>query len=306
MKILENKWILLTILALTWGSSFILIKKSLITFTPIQIGSVRVAVSGLILLPFSLKVFRKVDGKTIRWMILAGAMGNFIPMYLFPLAQTHVASSMAGILDSLVPVFVLILGYIFFRINSSILQWMGIALGFSGAALLMRVPGADSNQTHAGFALLVVLATLCYAGSALIVSRKFRHVSAVHLSAAIYAMWMIPAVLIFLLSDLGNLKAENVHSLWSGIGFLGILSVMGTALAMLLYYKLIQITSAVFASTVTYLIPLVSIFWGLMEGEPFTLWHAAGGLLILTGIYMVQEKETPALKDDSNETGAGG
>lgn len=239
-------------------------------------------------------------------MILAGAMGNFIPMYLFPLAQTHVASSMAGILDSLVPVFVLILGYIFFRINSSILQWMGIALGFSGAALLMRVPGADSNQTHAGFALLVVLATLCYAGSALIVSRKFRHVSAVHLSAAIYAMWMIPAVLIFLLSDLGNLKAENVHSLWSGIGFLGILSVMGTALAMLLYYKLIQITSAVFASTVTYLIPLVSIFWGLMEGEPFTLWHAAGGLLILTGIYMVQEKETPALKDDSNETGAGG
>jgi drug/metabolite transporter (DMT)-like permease len=290
MKVLENKWILLTILALTWGSSFILIKKSLITFTPLQIGSARVAISGIILLPFALRIFKQADTKTIGWMLLAGAMGNFIPMYLFPLAQTRVASSMAGILDSLVPVFVLILGYVFFRIRGTILQWVGIVLGFAGAVLLMRIPGADPAQTNAGYALLVVLATLCYAVSALIVSRRLRQVSAVHLSAAIYAMWMIPAVLIFLLSDQSNLSYQQPDHLWSGVGFLTILSVVGTALAMLLYYKLIQITSAVFASTVTYLIPLVSIFWGLLEGEPFNTWHAAGGLLIFAGIYMVQEK----------------
>lgn len=290
MKLLENKWFILTILALTWGSSFILIKKSLVAFTPYQVGSVRVIVSGIILLPFSAKVFRKTDRRTFMWMVLAGAMGNFIPMYLFPMAQMHVTSSMAGILDSLVPVFVLLLGYVFFRIHSKPVQWTGILLGFAGAAALMYLPGTNGGSNHAGYALLIVLATLFYAGSALIVSKKLEQIPAVSLSAAIYAIWMIPALIVFYFSEPEKVLIHDSATLWHSAGYLGILSVVGTALAMLLYYKLIQKTSAVFASTVTYLIPLVSVFWGVLEGEHFSFWHAAGGLLILTGIYLVQDR----------------
>src|SRR5690554_7609924 len=154
-KAFESRWILLTIIALTWGSSFILIKKSLLVFTPYQIGSFRVAISGLILAYFGIPVLRKMNKKTLKWIFITGFFGNFLPMFLFPIAQTKVSSSLAGILDSLVPLFVLVFGFLIFGIKSKTLQVLGAVIGFVGASMLMYFSEASSEESNLGYALLV-------------------------------------------------------------------------------------------------------------------------------------------------------
>ncbi|HAV53614.1 MAG TPA: EamA family transporter, partial [Aequorivita sp.] len=199
------------------------------------------------------------------------------------------SSSMAGILDSLVPVFVLILGYLFFGIKSKGLQYFGAIIGFLGAALLMYFSETTSQESQLGYALLVVLATACYGMSSLIIKEKLSHIPSVQLSGAVFGIWMVPSLFILFFSgffDHNFASSETVEAL----GYLSILTVFGTAIAMILYYKLIQKTSAVFASTVTYLLPLVAVIWGLLDGERFSLWYVIGGLLILWGIYLIKEK----------------
>lgn len=289
-KIFENRWVLLIIIALTWGSSFILIKKSLIVFTPYQIGAFRVAISGIILGFIGIPVLRKMDKKTLYWVALTGFFGNFFPMFLFPIAQTRVSSSLAGILDSLVPVFVLVFGFLLFGKKSKGLQVLGAVIGFLGAAMLMYFSEAKSEESNIVYALLVVLATACYAVAALIIKERLHHVRSMDLSGAVFAVWMFPSILILLFSGFFT-EFENTSQAWESLGYLSILTVMGTAIAMILYYKLIQNTTPVFASTVTYLLPLVAVIWGLIDGESFSLWYVIGGLLILWGIYLIREKK---------------
>lgn len=289
-KIFENRWFLLTVLALTWGSSFILIKKSLLVFSPYEIGAFRVSVSGLILCYIGFPALRKMNRNTIFWLVLAGFFGNFLPMYLFPIAQTRVSSSLAGILDSLVPIFVLILGFFLFGIKSKWLQVFGAFIGFAGAAMLMYFSEATSEESKLGYALLVVLATASYGAAGLIIKEKLQHVPSVKLSSAVFSVWMIPSLIVLFLSGFFNDFKDNPNT-WEALGYLSILTVMGTAIAVMLYYKLIQQTSAVFASTVTYLMPLVAVIWGLMDGEKFSVWYVIGGMLILWGIYLIREKK---------------
>ena len=290
MNFSNNKWLILIILSFTWGSSFILIKKSLEAFSPYQVGSIRVIVSGIIFMGIGFPALKKMDRTTLSWSIVAGALGNFIPMFLFPIAQTKVSSSLAGILDTLVPVFVLILGFLFFKIRSKTIQWAGIIIGFIGAASLMYFSDTSSGGSDVGYAMLVVLATVSYAGAALIINHKLYHVPSLQLSAGIFTIWMFPSIIILLFSGIfSGFHKMDAHL--SDIGYLVVLSVVGTALAMVLYFRLIQLTSAVFASMVTYFIPVVAVFWGIVAGESFSICYALGGLLILSGIYMVQEKK---------------
>lgn len=289
-KILENRWFLLIIIALTWGSSFILIKKSLLAFTPYQIGAFRVGISGLLLCYFGFPALKRMDKKTVFWVALVGFFGNFVPMYLFPIAQTRVSSSLAGILDSLVPIFVLVFGFLIFGIKSKPLQMFGAIIGFIGAALIMYFSEASTEESNLGYALLIVLATALYAMAALIIKERLNHVRSKDLSSAVFTVWLIPSVVILVLSGFFtnfDTSAEAIESL----GYLSILTVLGTAIAIMLYYKLIQNTSPVFASTVTYLLPLIAVIWGLLDGESFSIWYVIGGLLILWGIYLIREKK---------------
>lgn len=288
-KFLENRWVLLFIIALTWGSSFILIKKSLLIFSPYQIGAFRVAISGLLLAFIGIPALRKMDKRTLFWVSLTGFFGNFFPMFLFPIAQTRVSSSLAGILDSLVPVFVLILGYFLFGIRSKALQFLGALIGFVGAAMIMYFSEATSEESKVGYALLIVLATACYAMAALIIKERLYHVRSKDLSGAVFSVWMIPSILILIFSGFFT-NFEATPETMESLGYLSILTVMGTAIAIMLYYKLIQNTTPVFASTVTYLLPLVAVVWGLLDGEKFSVWYVIGGLLILWGIYLIREK----------------
>lgn len=285
-KIFGNKWFLLIVLALTWGSSFILIKKSLIVFTPNEIGAIRVGVSGLILAYIGFPALKEMSGATLFWIIIAGFFGNFLPMFLFPLAQTEVSSSLAGILDSLVPVFVLVFGFFLFGIRSTGVQILGAIIGFIGAVSLLYFSETTSENSQFWYAFLVVFATACYAVSALIVKERLSHVPTLKISAAVFTIWMVPSFAILLFSGIFH-NFESTPETYEALAYLSILTILGTAIAMILYFKLIQNTTAIFASAVTYLMPVVAVLWGILDGEKFTIWHLFGGLLILIGIYLI-------------------
>lgn len=300
MKLLSNKWAVLLILGLTWGSSFILIKQSINVYTPIQVGALRLTIAGLALVGFGIPSFKYIPKKLLFWVILGGFLGNFVPMFLFPFAQQKVSSSMAGILDSLVPIFVLIFGFLLFGIKSRWTQVLGAIIGFSGAIVLMNDNGSGgSNDIFS--TLLIVIATLFYGLNGLIISIYLNKIPSFKLSAAVFTIWLGPSLLILGISGFFS-EFNGTPVQIKGLGYVAILGLVGTAAAMILYYKLIQQTSAVFAASVTYLMPIVAVIWGVLDGEKLTWTHLFGGILILGGVYLIQMKPSLEMKPPSKDS----
>ncbi len=288
MKVSLKNWLILLVLSLTWGSSFILIKQGLHAFTPYQVGALRMTIAAGFLSIWGFRNLRKIPRNKIFWVILAGANGNFIPMFLFPIAQTHVSSSMAGILDSLVPIFVLLFGALFFAIPAKMNQILGALIGFSGAVLLIGFDGMSGENSFL-HSLLIVLATAMYGINGLIITSKLKDIPSFQLSTALFSIWLIPAVIVLFLSGFFRDFVGTTEQ-WHSLGYVTLLGFFGTALAMMLFYKMIQETSAIFASMVTYIMPLISVSWGVMVGENITWLHFVGFLLILNGVYLIQKK----------------
>lgn len=298
MKILSNKWALLTILSLTWGSSFILIKQSIAVYEPIQVGALRLSIAGLALVFFGVQNFKHIPKKLFPWVVVGGCMGNFIPMFLFPLAQEKVSSSMAGILDSLVPIFILLFGFLFFGMKSKWTQILGALVGFAGAAILMSDDG-NGGKSDLFNSMLIVLATAFYGMNGLIISKYLSGIQSFKLSSVIFTIWFGPALIILGLTGFFN-EFQGTVEQWKGLGYVTILGLIGTATAMILFYKLIQQTSAIFASVVTYLMPVVAVIWGIIDGEKLTIIHALGGVLILVGVYLIQ-MNSKKVKEELNK-----
>ncbi|HWK58810.1 MAG TPA: DMT family transporter [Parapedobacter sp.] len=288
MNPVYHKWVLLGILTLTWGSSFILIKQGLVVYTPTEVGALRLCVAGLALVFFGVRSFRHIPKKLMPWVVAGGGMGNFIPMFLFPLAQERVSSSMAGILDSLVPMFILLFGFLFFGIKSRMGQVVGAVIGFVGAAMLMGVD-ADGGKSDVFHSLLIILATAFYGMNGLIINRYLSGIPSFKLSAAVFTIWFGPSLIILGFTGFFS-TFTGTAAQWQGLGYVTILGLVGTALAMILFYKLLQLTSALFASMVTYLIPIVAVMWGVLDGERLGWSHALGGTLILMGVYLIQRQ----------------
>lgn len=288
MNFLSNKWVLLTILSLTWGSSFILIKQGISIFTPMQVGALRLTIAGLVLAFFGIRNLKYIPKKLMLWVVIGGCMGNFIPMFLFPIAQQKVSSSMAGILDSLVPIFVLIFGFLFFGMKSRWTQITGALVGFGGAVILISDDG-NGGSNDVFHSLIIVLATFCYAINGLIISKYLSGIQSFKLSSVIFTIWLGPALIILGFSGFFS-DFTGTTDQWKGLGFVAILALVGTAAAMILFYKLIQTTSVIFASVVTYLMPIVAVIWGILDGEKLTWIHGIGGILILLGVYLIQVK----------------
>jgi len=290
MHLSKNRWFLFTVLTLIWGTSFILIKKSIAVYNPMQVGSLRVFIAGILLFYPGIQALKVLPRKIIFWAVVTGFAGNFLPMYLFPMAQTKVSSSAAAILDSLVPIFVLIIGFLVFKQKNSIKQWIGVIIGFAGAwVIIARQDGASAEETSWYYALLIIIAAASYAVSSLLLKRYLNEVPSLKLSAAIYSLWMWPALIVLLFTGFFN-EFQGTGVQWEGIGYVSILSTLGSAGAMILYYNLIQNSSAVFASSVTYVIPIVAAGWGVLSGEELSWGHLIGGLLILLGIFLIQGK----------------
>ena len=284
----KEKWVLLVLLSVIWGSSFILIKKSLEHFNPYEVGALRVLIAGIILLPLAILNIRKFPKKNLKWLILAAVTGNFIPMFLFPIAETEVSSSIAGIINSMMPIFVIIVGALLWKFQTTKRQVIGVIISFTGACIL-AFSGGEGGEFKLIPILLLLLATLFYAISTTTVKSKLSDVPAKILSAFVFSFVLIlPSVIALVFAGFFNNLQVN-SGLWEGLGFVSLLSIFGTGLAMMLNYKLLSVSTPLFASTVTLLMPVVAIIWGLLDGEKLTLMQGFGGVIILTGLIFLRQ-----------------
>ena len=284
----KEKWVLLVLLSVIWGSSFILIKKSLEHFNPYEVGALRVLIAGIILLPSAILNIRKFPKKNLKWLILAAVTGNFIPMFLFPIAETEVSSSIAGIINSMMPIFVIIVGALLWKFQTTKRQVIGVIISFTGACIL-AFSGGEGGEFKLIPILLLLLATLFYAISTTTVKSKLSDVPAKILSAFVFSFVLIlPSVIALVFAGFFNNLQVN-SGFWEGLGFVSLLSIFGTGLAMMLNYKLLSVSTPLFASTVTLLMPVVAIIWGLLDGEKLTLMQGFGGVIILAGLIFLRQ-----------------
>ncbi|ASK31193.1 multidrug DMT transporter permease [Chryseobacterium sp. T16E-39] len=293
MKADKEKWILLLVLSLIWGSSFILIKKSLEHFNPFQVGALRVLIAGIILFPVAISKHKLFPRKHIKWLILAAITGNFIPMFLFPIAETEVSSSIAGIINSMMPIFVIIVGALIWKFETTKQQIIGVCISFTGVCIL-AFGGGDSANFKLIPILLLLLATLCYAISTTTVKSKLMGLSSVILSAFIFSFVLFfPSIVALALTGFFSEFSFSEDNMM-GLLFVGLLSIFGTGLAMTMNYRLLKVSSPLFASTVTLLMPIVAIIWGILDGEKLTALQFIGAAIIIGGLIFLRTK--PATK----------
>ncbi|MBF6610085.1 MAG: EamA family transporter [Chryseobacterium sp.] len=285
----KEKWILLIVLTLIWGSSFILIKKGLEHFDPYQVGALRVLIAGVLLSPLAIIHRKKFPRKRIKWLVLAAFSGNFIPMFLFPIAETQISSSVAGIINSMMPIFVIIVGGLFWKSATTGRQILGVSISFAGACLLML---GSQGETGIKFfpILLLLIATFLYAISMTTVKAKLNDISSQVLSGFVFFYVLFLPSLLALISTGFFGEFKGTSSEFIGLGYVSLLSIFGTGLAMLLNYRLLKISSPLFASTVTLLMPIVAVLWGVLDGERLTTIQFTGGLIIIGGLIFLRSK----------------
>lgn len=278
-------WILLLLLALTWGSSYILIKRGLMSFTAPQLACLRVTLSALAFLPTFVWRIHKIDWSKWKGLLLIGITGNLLPAFLFANAQTQISSSLAGLLSSLTPLFTLLLGILLFKRPYVWTKTIGILVGLLGAALLVFFAQQGAVTGNPFYALFCVLATMCYAISSNTVQSYFNDMNPLTLSAASFIFVGLPALGYLISTDVIH-TLQTVDTAWASLGYIAILSIFGTVLASIFFYQLVQMTDAVFASTVSYMVPVVALGWGIVDGEPINLFYLLGLGLILSGVYL--------------------
>lgn len=280
-------YLILLILALTWGSSFILIKRGLDTFSPSEVGALRVVITWLFLLPFALK--RLKGFKAIHWILFAvvGIVGSLAPAFLFAAAQKGIDSSLAGILNSLTPLFTLITGMAFFKLKPKWFNIAGVILGLVGAAGLVSVSGSGNFSFNLGYAMLIVIAALCYAMNVNVIKAFLHSFHPVTItSMAFFTIGPATAVYLFGFTPFLHSMQNHPHA-FAGLGYVSILAIVGTGIALMLFNKLIQLTSAVFASSVTYFIPIIALLWGITDGEHFRPGFVFFVALVIVGVLLV-------------------
>jgi drug/metabolite transporter (DMT)-like permease len=282
----RTSFIILFVLSVIWGCSFILIKKALLAFHPVQAASMRLGVSALTFLP--ILIYHRKDIDFSKWFkfLLVGLTGSGIPAFMFSIAQTKLASSVSGMLNSLTPIWTLIVGFLIFKIEFSRTKLIGVFIGFLGALSLI-IFNSDTSGTNDNlwYASLVVIATLCYGTSVNMVQAFFKGTKPIIISAMSFFLTGVPAVIYLIVSNIGHTITTHPQGYYS-LGAVTLLSIFGTVIASILFYYLVQKTSAIFASTVTYMMPFMAILVGVLDGEPFLFVHLIGMALILVGVYL--------------------
>ncbi|MBP6871324.1 MAG: DMT family transporter [Bacteroidales bacterium] len=288
-------WVILVILAVIWGSSFILIKKGLNYFTSVEVGALRISIAFLFLLPFVFKRIRRLSRREWKFLILNGMIGSGFPAFLFAKAQTGIDSSLAGILNSLTPLFTLIVSLSFFSLKIKWFNILGVIIGLIGAIGLISISGGKSFDFNFGYAVYIIFATICYATNVNIVKYKLKDTDALTITVFSFFTIGIP-ILLYLLLFTGFInKMTTIPTSWEGLGYIGILAVVGTGMALIAFNKLVKIASPVFAASVTYLIPVVAVSWGMIDGEKITILAFFWMMVILLGVFLVNKKKAVKL-----------
>lgn len=286
-------WMLLIILSIIWGSSFILMKRGLETFSPLQVAALRIFISFLCLFPFAIGNIKKIAPSKWKFIAASGLLGNAIPAFLFPIAQTRVSSAMAGMLNSVTTLLTLVVGWLFFKASVSTKKISGVIIGFIGAAGLILINSNGKIGVDFSYGMIIVLATLCYAFSVNILRYNLHDVPSVSISG--FALSFVgPPLGIYLLTTDFIQKMNEAPGAWLNLGYVTLLAVFGTAVSIVLFNNLIKISGAVYSSSVTYLIPVVAVLWGIFDNEPFGILHLLAFALIILGVCLINRSGSRA------------
>ncbi|WP_018476487.1 DMT family transporter [Pontibacter roseus] len=278
-------WFLLIILALIWGTSFILIKKGLVVFSSNELGAIRIAIAFLTLAPFAIKHIREVEPHRWKYLLGSGLLGNLLPAFLFAYAETRLASGLAGVLNSLTALFTLLVGAMFFQQAITWMRMLGILIGIVGTAVLI-FSGGDTNMDNTFYGIYIVIATICYGGSVNIIKHRLQGMKPLVMSSMALLTVGPLAIVYMFMTDVVP-KLQHAPGAWEAFMYIAILAVFSTAVGLVLFNKLIHMSTTLFASSSTYLIPIVALMWGVLDGEAIHLWHYIGMVIILAGVFIV-------------------
>jgi len=283
------KWILFIGLSIIWGSSFILMKEGMRSLGPFQVASIRIASAGIVLLPLAPKVYPTVPRGKWGLILLSGLLGTFIPAYLFCLAETRLDSGLAGITNALTPLFTLLIGTFFFGSRIHWMKWLGVLLGFVGMVMLIWTGKRGQGFGEVGFAGFALLATLMYGINVNLVTHYLQGFGSRQITTVALTLLSIPALLILTFSGFFAMPVKD-HQWFLSTAASMLLGMMGTGAATLMYYLLLKRAGGLFSTMVTYGIPFVALFWGLLAGEHVGIVQLLCLMVILSGVVIAQRK----------------
>jgi drug/metabolite transporter (DMT)-like permease len=290
IKIPENKWLYLFLLSLIWGSSYILIKRGLVGLSPIELGSVRIVISTVFLLVLGFNSLSGLSRYHWKWLIITGFLGTFFPSFFFAFAQLHIDSSVAAILNSLTPIFTVLVGITLFATRMLARQYFGVVLGFVGSLGLVW-GGAQINPNQPiGYVLLIISASMCYAINIHFLKHKLSAVSPMAMTLGNFIAILPPALIMLFFSDFFSFQKLQNPEVITSLGYVATLAFFGTAIAKVMFNRFVKMASTVFVSSVTYTLPIVALFWGTLDGEKISSYQLLSTVVILVGVSLAHKK----------------
>ena len=290
MEKTQLRWLFLFGLTLVWGSSFILIKLALKSLSPVQVGALRMLIAALFLLVIGFHKLKLIRKRHWKYILLNAILGTFIPVFLFAYAIQNIDSSIVAILNSVTPLITLILGFLFFGFLFRKIQLIGVLLGMLGTVYLISHSASLNPNDNYWFALAVIIASIGYAFNVNILKKSLSDLDATAIAVGNFLLVLFPAIFVLIGTGFFNQNLTATPIL-SAIGYMCVLAIVGTAIAKIFFNRLVQISSPIFASSVTYLIPIVALFWGVLYGESIHFAQILAGLIILLGVYLVNRKQ---------------
>ena len=290
IKIPENKWLYLFLLSLIWGSSYILIKRGLVGLSPIELGSVRIVISTIFLLVLGFNSLSGLSRYHWKWLIITGFLGTFFPSFFFAFAQLHIDSSVAAILNSLTPIFTVLVGITLFATRMLARQYFGVVIGFVGSLGLVW-GGAQINPNQPiGYILLIISASMCYAINIHFLKHKLSAVSPMAMTLGNFIAILPPALIMLFFSDFFSFQKLQNPEVITSLGYVATLAFFGTAIAKVMFNRFVKMASTVFVSSVTYTLPIVALFWGTLDGEKISGYQLLSTVVILAGVFLAHKK----------------
>ena len=282
-------WLIFILLSIIWGSSFIMMKEGLLKLTAFQVASLRIVFAGIVLLPWAIKSVKQVPASKLGIIFISGVLGSLLPAYLFCVAVLGIDVALAGTLNSLTPIFVIITGALFFSAKTAAKKILGICIAFTGSMLLLISKGHLHESQNLLYVSYVVLATICYGFNVNMVHKHLHHIGSLQIASLALTLNAIPALIVLFFTGYFSLPLQDAGILYS-TGHAAMLGILGTAIASVIFYMLIKRAGAVFSSMVTYGIPIIANIWGVIYGEEVG-WKQFGCLaLILAGVYIANRK----------------
>ena len=282
-------WIILIILSVIWGSSFILIKRGLDAFSFEQVATLRIFIASIFLAVLGRKFYTSIPIKKLWPIFCTGVIGNGIPPFLFSKAQTYVDSGIVGVLNVLTPLFTILIGILFYNLKVKIINYLGVVLGIIGTVYLLTPQSEQLNDKTLYYSIIAILGTVCYGWSANILKAHLEDLNSIQITTISFTFIGPWAGIYLFSSNFLEIMQSHPKALTS-LGSIAILAIMSSAIAVIAFNKLIKMTGPLFATSCTYIIPIIAIIWGISDKEIIAMHHIIGFIIILSGVYLVNKR----------------